>query len=133
MEDIFTKLLGRAPKFGDRFLTKDSRILIFHCFDFYSDSYNDYTEPFAHLIEEFTSGEIVVDNSGKCISMGTKSEQYDIIGIYEEPVSSEKITTLAKESLNHIQLFASAGHVAQMMRDDYIGGYYAGYVKAKSE
>ena len=61
-------------KFGDEFITKDSRALIYHCVNLQDDGSILY-----QLIDEFNSDPILCDESGVCVNMPLHGDEYDVV------------------------------------------------------
>lgn len=77
------KNIFEGAKFGDKFVTKDARILIYHC----CNALPEYKDPIYQFIEEFNSDIIICDKSGKCLNMPQYGQDYDIVSRYQDPIT----------------------------------------------
>ena len=128
MKEIF-----EGAKFGDKFVTRDGNVAIFHR-RFIRTCHAAPSEPSyqgvslmvkgqAYLVEKGLDGKDMTD-----YYITTRSEQpTDIIGRWKEPIDECKVEKLSKES----NPYDKSDSVA--MHDAYSDGFYDGYCKAKEE
>lgn len=95
MEDLFNNV-----KFGDRFITRDGNILMFHRYTYHGRTYHQFI-PLPHFIEENTNGEIITDEYGRCINEFPNSEDYDIVAKYKKELSPEEEIKILNQSIEN--------------------------------